>query len=402
MQPECFKTAVRRTCLLVGFVVMAGCASQAPRDRLQSECITDRVRVSANFGGGGMLGCVARSSDLIDVWLAPEDIPINPSPWYAFAVSPITPGPLTVRLRYEHHKHRYMPKRKTPTGEWIAIDETAVSVTRGGRQVVLQLELDTRTEVIAGQELLTVADYDSWMRQWSEREYVEQTEIGRSREGRPLHMLTTMPAEQQAGTVVLVGRQHPPELTGALGMIAFVDEVLGDSELAKRFRSRFGLSIVPLMNPDGVTRGHWRHNTGGIDLNRDWGPFAEPETQAVLAMINALAESPKTSPLVFLDFHSTRRNVFYTQLVGEDGTDYGFTAQWLQRSRERLSDYSFERAERHQTELATSKNYMHGRFAIPAITYEVGDETDRSALANAARVFAQEMMRILLEEHASP
>ncbi|MEM7763369.1 MAG: M14 family metallopeptidase [Pseudomonadota bacterium] len=402
MQPKYFGARVCPTFSLLVLVALAGCASQAPRDRLQSVCVTDRVRLSADFDGGGMLGCLAQSSTVIDVWLAPEDKPINPSPWYAFSVSPVSAGPVTVRLRYEHHKHRYVPKRKTSTGEWVAIDESSISVDHGGRRVTLQLDMDTETQMIAGQELLTVADYDHWMQQLSARADVTPTEIGRSREGRPVQMMTTQPADQPIGTVILVGRQHPPELTGALAMIAFVDEVLGDSDLAVRFRSRFGLSIVPLMNPDGVTRGYWRHSTGGVDLNRDWGPFTEPETQAVLAMINNLAALPETSPIVFLDFHSTRRNVFYTQLVGEDGTDYGFTAQWLQRSRERLSDYRFERAERHQTELATSKNYMHGRFAIPAITYEVGDETDRVALAKAARVFAQEMMQILLEQHATP
>jgi hypothetical protein len=31
-------------------------------------------------------------------------------------------------------------------------------------------------------------------------------------------------------------------------------------------------------NPDGVDKGHWRLNDGGVDLNRDWGPFTQPET----------------------------------------------------------------------------------------------------------------------------
>ena len=39
--------------------------------------------------------------------------------------------------------------------------------------------------------------------------------------------------------------------------------------------------VYPLMNPDGVDEGHWRHNTGGIDLNRDWAHYNQPETRQV-------------------------------------------------------------------------------------------------------------------------
>ena len=46
---------------------------------------------------------------------------------------------------------------------------------------------------------------------------------------------------------------------------------------------------------------------------------------------------------------------------------------------------------------ANSKNYFHKTRGIPAITYEVGDETDRGQARAAAVVFAEEMMRLMLE-----
>ena len=58
----------------------------------------------------------------------------------------------------------------------------------------------------------------------------------------------------------MIGRQHPPEVTGAIAMHSFIDTVLADTDLARQFRDRFKLAIVPLMNPDGVAAGHWRHN----------------------------------------------------------------------------------------------------------------------------------------------
>ncbi|MEL6531205.1 MAG: M14 family zinc carboxypeptidase, partial [Pseudomonadota bacterium] len=162
-----------------------------------------------------------------------------------------------------------------------------------------------------------------------------------------------------------------------------------------QFRDRFDLIIIPNLNPDGVEHGHWRHNMGGLDLNRDWGPFSQPETQAAKSVIDQI-EAPGLA--VFLDFHSTRRNVFYTQPVGADGTEYGFTAQWLQRSRAKLPDYAFDRQGAHNVDLPTSKTYIFEEFGIPAITYELGDETDRTEIAETARIFAQEMMTLLLEQ----
>jgi len=87
--------------------------------------------------------------------------------------------------------------------------------------------------------------------------------------------------------------------------------------------------------------------------------------------------------------------------MGEDGTAYGFTAQWLARAGARLDGYEIERAERSQSERATSKNYMFARYQIPAITYEIGDNTERALTARVTAVFAQEMMSVLLDHEGA-
>jgi len=53
---------------------------------------------------------------------------------------------------------------------------------------------------------------------------------------------------------------------------------------------------------------------------------------------------------------------------------------------------------KHATpEAANGKIYMYKRDGIPSMTYEVGDETSRVDASAAARVFAEEFMRLLLE-----
>lgn len=98
------------------------------------------------------------------------------------------------------------------------------------------------------------------------------------------------------------------------------------------------------------------------------------------------------------DFHSTRSNLFYTQIPSDNPQKPDFATLWLQRSRSRLPDFPFSREPRKLTELTTSKNYFFRNYEIPAITYELGDETDHEEIERASRVFAQETMQILLEK----
>jgi predicted deacylase len=74
---------------------------------------------------------------------------------------------------------------------------------------------------------------------------------------------------------------------------------------------RFRFLIVPELNLDGIAQGHWRTNAGLKDLNRDWGPFEQPETRAVRNALFDLIEVG-ARPMLLLDFHATRRTVLYT------------------------------------------------------------------------------------------
>jgi predicted deacylase len=151
-----------------------------------------------------------------------------------------------------------------------------------------------------------------------------------------------------------------------------------------------------MLNPDGVAAGHWRNNLGGKDLNRDWGPFTQPETQLVQSLIDDFVAAGRRIRL-FLDFHSTRSNLFYTQADEEQTDPHNFANRWLEAARARLTDYPFSQERRHNEGRPTAKSYMYDRFGIPSITYEVGDEIDRLVAADAAVVFAEEMMRALME-----
>lgn len=182
-------------------------------------------------------------------------------------------------------------------------------------------------------------------------------------------------------------------------MVPFLETLYGDSSLAKNFRENFNILSVPLMNPDGVDAGYWRHNFGGKDLNRDWGPFTEPETQAIKNELDRL-DANGDRIVFFADFHSTWRNLLYTQTDDEVTSPPMFAHHWVTAVQQRLDaeQYPFTREPRPVSDRAISKNYIYKRYGISAITFEVGDNTDRKAIADAAVIFAEEMMKLLLDD----
>ncbi len=372
-------------------------------------CENEFAKLDADFEGARMSDCVAKKKSF-NIRIDPENKPINPSPWYAFRVTPKQAGEIKIVLRYSHSAHRYRPKRSEDGTRWRLIDPKQVRERRKGKKVILRVAAEETPFIISAQELLLTGAYEKWTSDIVDRASLRTEVIGESVEGRPLVAIVSEPNREadKKEHVLLLGRQHPPELTGAFAMLPFLETIFADTALAKSFRDRFHITAVPLMNPDGVVHGNWRHNMNGVDLNRDWGPFTQPETQAVKKIIDGIAGDKNSEMRLMLDFHSTNRNVFYTQFRNVETIPPKYTDDWIAGARERLEGYEFEYAERETTELPTSKNYIHGRFGAPAITYELGDQTDRRLVRASAVVFAEEMMKTLLasdpslEDKASP
>lgn len=361
-------------------------------------CENDLAKLDADFEGARISACFVEG-DSFEIRIDPEDQPINPSPWYSFRVTPKQAGDLKVSIRYSYGKHRYHPKRSNDGRTWTAVDPIYVRERQKGKRVVMTLEMGAEPFIVSAQELISGQAYESWEKGMvAKHPYLERVKIGSSVEGRPIYALVSASSEPDANReyVVLFGRQHPPELSGAFAMLAFVNTIFADTELATDFRNRFDVIAVSLMNPDGVANGNWRHNVNGKDLNRDWGPFSQPETQAAKKILDDIADDPNRQLRLMLDFHSTKKNLFYTQTKNEKTKPEKFTARWLESADERFDYYDFSREERRQRNLPTSKNYSFGRFGAPAMTYEVGDETNRAAVSRSAVVFAEEMMRVLL------
>lgn len=380
---------------VVSCFALCGCASPNAPPSAWGGCTFERVWIDATFEGARANGCRLEARGAIDIRIAPENTPINPSPWYAFRVTADRARSVELTLHYAESRHRYAPKLSHDGVHWSQLEPHRIVVSEDGASATLRVEVGPQPLWIAAQELWTNERYELWTEQLAAAQpYLARTRLGASLQGRDIWMLDSDPGAQKPATIVILGRQHPPEVTGAYALAAFVEYLLADASPARDFRERYRLVIVPNLNPDGVAHGHWRHNLAGVDLNRDWGPFTQPETQLMRDLLGGIASQPAGKLALVLDFHSTWRDLMYTQRDDEITQPVDFTARWIAAIRRHLPEYQLERNARN-TGIPSARTYVYDKYGVPSITYEVGDDTDREQIGSISSAAAAALMETL-------
>lgn len=384
----------RSRLVLLMCLLVAACSREKSSDGHRWSFAEDGVVFDAEFPRARLSECKRIGPGEYDLAVRPEDLPVNNSPWFAFKVSAVKETSIVAHLRCLGGTLRYRPKISTDGVQWLMLPEEAFTKGPEENECTLRLEIGPNPLWVAAQEPVSTDEMTAWAHTLERLPFVTMREFGSSIRGKPLFRLDVGKADATRH-VSIIGRQHPPETTGSLALMRFIEEVAGDSELARTFRAEFHVLVIPLMNPDGVDAGHWRHNMGHVDLNRDWGPFAQPETKAAAEQITALSKLGRL--FLHLDFHSTFNDVFYTQPDDEPASPPMFAARWLEGLQKRVPDYEVNREASTTPKLVTSAYWAHKAFGIPGITYEIGDNTDRALLKRVAANAAQEMMTLLLE-----
>lgn len=366
-------------------------------DHINAEpvCAFADVLFDTDFEGARIDQCAQTGPEQYSLATYPEARPINLSPWYAFRVISERMHRIEVYLHYAHHKHRYPPKISTNGRDWSLLEKNRYQVVLDGKAIRMELEIGTTPLYVAAQEIIDNRFYKDWIKSLSEtHSFVQQSELGKSKQGRPIIKMEVTEGDNE--WVLLVGRQHPPEVTGALAFLPFVERVLAEDSLGQQFRRRFNLLIVPNLNPDGVAAGHWRFNMGYVDLNRDWGIYQQPETALMGQWLDRLLSDKAQRLVLGLDFHSTKEDIFYTQTDDADIRLPHFTRDWLAAIQAQVPEFKVKRKATNNPGLPTFKTHMSKHYRMPAITYEMGDHTERPMITRSARAAAEQMMRLLL------
>lgn len=332
--------------------------------------------------------------------IAPENAPINKSAWYAFKLWADEEQAVTLHLTYRDGQHRYRPKLSLDGVTWTPIASSDWTHDKKAGTATLKLRVGTIPLWVAGQELMTSHEVFAWSDALERRPEVRGDTVGYSTLGKPLRMLTVgNPAA--ANVLIVFSRQHPPEITGQVAANAFVEALLDSSALSSRFLERFRVLVFPLLNPDGVDHGHWRHNAGGVDLNRDWWQFRQPEVRQVTDYLKAALLNDSTRVWYGFDFHSTGSDILYPIAAEIIPDESSITRPWIDAMNKALPKRLKWEEEPFDISSPIAKNWIYRTFGAEAITYELGDETPRADVRLKSQVAAAEMMKLLLERLAA-
>jgi hypothetical protein len=125
-------------------------------------------------------------------------------------------------------------------------------------------------------------------------------------------------------TAWLISRQHCMESGPTYLLTGMIDKILDFSDFSRRFRNDIEIHIVPIVNVDGVAEGYSRHNTQGLNLNREWDPdiMSEPlEVRAVHSAIDSFITSGRSIDF-FMDLHAAPDNYDFGYRMAESYTGY--------------------------------------------------------------------------------
>jgi hypothetical protein len=352
---------------------MGGCAilpgQAGPRDAI---CSGSGLAVDVAFPAAGRHDCVIAPDGgvVISVDHEPAVVEgVNPSPWFAFRIRSDAPRQIAVTLDYTDYSHRYSPYLSSNGVVWTMLPAERVTLNEKKSRSTLQLDLPKGALWVAGQPLSPARDNVEWTRKALLGEGFREIRYGSSLEGRPLIGFV---GGGGIDAVVMLTRQHPPETTGQEAYRGFVERLIKrEDAAAKSFRARNRIILAPMPNPDGVDDGNWRLNAGGVDLNRDWGAFTQPETKALSAWIKEQVGGRRVVSM--MDFHSTDKTVIYAPPLDAPSPTIGFLSALKDKFDRTLAappEWSYS----HNPSGGTSKGWALEALKAPGITVELWDE----------------------------
>ncbi|MCF6360770.1 MAG: M14 family metallopeptidase [Cyclobacteriaceae bacterium] len=356
------------------------------------------VSFDNSFDGARINGLSVADTSFI-IRMMPENEPINYSPWYAFKLWSKKDTVVHIVMDYSKFKYgqRYWPKLSNDGVNWTRLDESNFSYIGDSLRVRLTLSLSDQPLWVSAQEIQNSEMVSVWAQEIAAIGGAQFKAIGKTTLGRDIPMLEYV-AGKKKPTIIVLSRQHPPEVTGYLAMKSFLERIFEvEDELSLEFLKNYNVLVFPLMNPDGVDLGHWRHNADGVDLNRDWAYYNQPETRQVADYIVNFAEEKKSDIVLGLDFHSTFKDIYYTNVDSLVSALPEFTSAWITNIKLRVED-SEAKVSASGIGPPVSKTWFYTQFNAVGITYEIGDDTPRDLINVKGEVSAEEMMKLLLNK----
>lgn len=354
------------------------------------------VYASNMFDAARLNGFKKINDSTVKAFIRPENTPINNSAYYSFKVWSSQPKAIYIQFDYpEGYKHRYIPKIKHSKTNWLPLN--ANHVYKKNNIVSIKLNVSKDTTWVSAQEIVTSKDTEVWYKDAiANKTFVHLKSVGKTTLGKNLPVLDIYKgSKEQKPIVVLLTRQHPPEVTGFFAYQEFLTTILKENKLTTEFLNKYRVLAFPIVNPDGVDLGHWRHNAGGVDTNRDWSLYNQLEIRQIVKFITTQSKKDNGKIVLGLDFHSTYEDVFYTNKIRKNTTLPSFIDEWFTALEANIPNYKVNEKAGNSTKPVSKGWFLYGQNAV-GITYEIGDATPRDKIKLVGKVTANEMMKILI------
>lgn len=354
------------------------------------------LKVDNTYDGARLNGFKKISDSLFEATINAENYPINESPWYSFRILTSEPKSIFLKLKYINASHRYFPKISYDRNIWDVIDTSEVKIDKEDHSATFRLDLKNSETYISAQEIVNSSDIESWNKSLISNEMVSELQsIGASPLGKNLNFFRIGNSEYRGKKViVLTTRMHPPEISGFKAFQSFIETILTDTVYSDEFFKKYELWVFPCLNPDGVDFGHWRHNYNGVDLNRDWAFYRQPEINIITKYIIERAKKNKNKIVLSLDFHSTSQDIYYVFDDKFKTKLKDFPKKWTKEIDKAVFPFTTIFSPEPMSK-PYSKTWFYKQFKAESITYEVGDETDRNIIRQKAKAAALSMMKLL-------
>jgi len=266
--------------------------------------------------------------------------------------------------RTEHHDLGYT--RHETQNEW-----TMIPGWRDGARVEYRLSLPPGVTELALYPEYNVAAVTAFV-DALKAQGVSVDILGRSREKRPLYLISLPSPNPKARNFFLQVRDHAYETAGSFCVEGIVEFLRSGEELAAFLRSKFNVFICPMTNPDGVYNGLSRLTwERGADMNR---LITKPD-----AAHDALkAAHERIRPFAFMNIHNWTHKFMDGLLANEEQIatlvrqhmpdDHAHFKRWMVETS--LEFLRKQRASFCPDEWKSWKNYCRDQFGAAGCTFE--------------------------------
>ncbi len=260
-----------------------------------------QIKVDADFEGGNIdVLSIVDSTNTIVVMPALQTSTNTTKCWFYFKVFDFNKEKeLNIDIKYDY---RVMAP-ENPVYSYDKENWTKIKSKSNNRKKTISSIFTEDTVYFATGFPYVYSDVLNYTNKIASNKNVDTTTLVQSEGGRRVPKIIVADGDNK-DLVWVIARQHAFESMSNFMIEGFVDYIISEDSLAREFRKKATLHIVPMMDVDNVAIGASGRMQKPIDFNRDWNP--ESHWKAVKEVKSQIEQTQNTNDYrVFIDVHST-------------------------------------------------------------------------------------------------